>query len=301
MKYSIRFLCLCLLIALTACDSMPQYPEGTGTEAFLLESIPSVSARRSGEVLYFPSDSLVNYLNNVGIFFQRLGCEELSTSEYMIDSILVEADLYRFSSSTNAFGAYIAMRAGSYTDSTIVQLGYEGFTDPTGLVFVKGCYMANFLCFSDSKAHTDAMYRLAEYFSKVFPGQTAAPAGFAAMPQAYAVPGIQMYYPTGFMGFEFAPPVYYAQYAKDVDTLDAFLIIDSAGPTLLKMSKAVEEANAMAPLPEGIPFDDGKGFIFNHPQYGPLLCGMKGDKVVLFFGYAENKNAFIAEWLELLK
>lgn len=300
MKRSVVFTCMCLILALNACDSLPEYSEDTGADAFLIESIPSVSAERNSEVLFFPSDSLVDYLNNAAAYFQRYGCEELATTEYMIDSILLEADIYRFTDTENAFGMYLAMRSGSYNDSNLVPLGYEGFTDQTGLTFVKGAYMANFMCFNDAGAHTDAMYRLAEYFSKVIPGETVEPTGFAALPKSYAVPGVLAYYPAAFLRFDFFPPVYYGRFAKDADSLDVFLVVDSAGPTMLKMLSAIGDS-ARAAMPEDVPFDEGKGFIYNHPQYGPLMCGIKGDKMAIFFGYTENKKPFITEWLGLLK
>ncbi len=298
-----RFFCilLCLpLVILAACESLPEYQDGAAADAFLVESISSIDAQRQNEILSFPSDSLVNYLNNYAAYYTRMGCRELATAEYMLDSILLEVDVYRFDSTENAFGVYIAMRIQNYSDSTIVDFGYQGFTEPTGLTFVKGSYLVRFMSFNDSEKDITAMNRLAGYFSRVIPGETVKPAGFALLPEQDAVPGGEMYYPRSFLGFEFFPPVYYKNYVRGDDSLDVFLVIDSAGATLLQMSKAVEEAGAMTALPESISFDDGKGFIYSHPQYGYMLCGIKGEYLVLFFGYAESKDAFIVDWISRL-
>jgi hypothetical protein len=264
-------------------------------EEYLPESISNLNMTRSADLLVFRGDSLSQYTNQAG-YIQRFNFVDLATTEYTRGDITIVVEIYRFASSEDAFGLYSHSRWGQWEH--VVPLGVEGFYLPTETMFVKDKYLVQLTGFSDDEEPTGALNDLAAYLADELPGTSDMPENFAAFPQESMLCHYAMYFPSGFLGMEFLNHIYGCNCVIETDTVFLMLALDSAGPMVLQWSKLAEESGAVQPLPEGIPFDDEKGFLLVSERMGNVLIGVKNNRMAAMMGYDERHKKFFCDWLE---
>jgi len=266
-------------------------------EEFLPESIASLGMERSGELMIFRGDSLSTYTNDAD-FFQRFHFVDMATCDYDKDDITLEMEVYHLASPEDAYGLYSHMRWGN--SDKVVPLGIEGFQSPPDIIFVKGPYVVHAMGFDDSELPMQALNDLTTYFATDMPGDTAMPAGFSMFPSEGEVPSTAMYFPDLFLGLDFMKCIYGCYREMESDTVFLFMACDSAGPMLLQWSQTAEADSTYRPLPDGIVFDDGKGFMIEHPRLGRVVMGIKNDILVGMIGYDESYGQYMSDWINTL-
>jgi hypothetical protein len=266
-------------------------------EDFLPESISSLEMNRASDLVTFRGDSLTQYTNDAEYYF-RFNFVDMATADYSRDNIVTEVEIFRFASPEDAYGIYSHFRWGK--SDMVVPLAIEGFRTSYDAFFVKGQYVAHIMGFDESQIPTKALDDLAAYFADELPGDTTLPDRFGLIPQEGIVPASAMYFPNMFLGLDFMNCVYACSYEIGDDTVFLFMACDSAGPMVLQWSKLAEEDSTYQPLPEGIPYDDGKGFRISHPRYGPIIIGVKNNIMAAILGYEERHRQFLTEWINSL-
>jgi len=267
-------------------------------EEFLPESISALGMERSTDLLIFRGDSLTYYTNDAQ-FYQRFNFVDMATCDYSKDDIVTEIEIFRFASPEDAYGLYSHFRWSHVDD--VIDLGIEGFKSPPDIFWVKGPYVAHVMGFDDSEIPAKTLDDLAEYFADDLPGETSKPEKFSLFPKDGAIPTTGIYFPSNFLGLEFMNCVYGCSYVVGVDTAFLFMACKNAAPMVLEWSKAAEEAGILEPLPEDIPYDESKGFIIAHEQYGRMVIGMKNGIMVAMMDFDDEKyGQFLADWINSL-
>jgi hypothetical protein len=171
---------------------------------------------------------------------------------------------------------------------------------PLQIAFVKDRYVVQLYGFSEETDHAEALDGLASYLAEHLPGTNDMPAEFALFPQDDMLREYAMYFPNTFMGMEFLNHIYGCNCMVDTDTVFLMVAVDSAGPMVLQWSQQAEEQGILQPLPEDIPYDDGKGFIVTSQYYGNILVGVKNDCMAVMFGYDDRFKQYFCDWLATL-
>lgn len=266
-------------------------------EDFLPQSISALDLQQSSDLLIFRGDS-ISYYNNDPEFFHRFGFVDMASADYSADDILLEVELFRFATPEDAFGIYSHMRWGHSDD--VISLAVEGFRTPTEIHLVKDAYVVHLMIFDESEAHSKMLEELGDYFAEELPGDTDMPEKFSLFPEEGVLSGSAMYFPDQFLRLEFMKCVYGCYCEVESDTVFLALACDSAGPMVLQWSEMVQEDSTFRPLPDDIPYDDGKGFTFSSPYLGRVMIGVKNGIMAAILGYNDNQKQFLTDWLNSL-
>jgi hypothetical protein len=264
---------------------------------FLPDSIPALGAVRSAEILIFPADSLHHCTNNAD-FFRQFNVIDLATTEYSVGDTVVVVELYRFPTPEDAFGLYSHLRWGNAQN--MVPVGIEGFGQPIEITFVKGNYVADITGFDDSERPAAMRREFAESLDSALPGNSDLPAGFALFPAEGIVPGTTLYFARAFLGLNFADKVYACNYAIGADTVFLFAAAEGCTEILNRWKERNANDSTMMPPPAGIPYDDGRGFMFTRPRMGQFIVGIKNGVLAGEIGYRDSHNDFLTAWLNSL-
>ncbi len=264
---------------------------------FLPDSIPQMHAARSAEMLIFPADSL-NHYNNGADFYRQFNVIDLATTEYTVGDTVMVVELYRFASSEDAFGLYSHLRWGNAQN--IVPVGVEGFVQPIEIAFVKGSYVVDITGFDDSDRPSAMRLEFAQSLDSALPGNSDPPAGFDLFPDKDVVPGTTLYFARAFLGLDFADKVYACNYVIGADTVFLFAAPEGSSEILNRWKERNATDSSMMPPPAGVPYDDGRGFMFTRPRMGQFIVGIKNGILAGEIGYRDSHGDFLTAWLNSL-
>ena len=262
---------------------------------FLLDTIPAAGMIRSGEARVYEGNSLWEYIDGGAELYHSYNFTEVATADYVKDSTELVADIYRFASSTDAYGIYSMIRPEK---PSLVALGVEGFSSPLSLTFIKGVYMVRLTGYSESEATNQSLALLAKLLNDSLPGATGRPTPFLLFPVPNKIGLTDKYYAADFLGHKFLPRVYSLDFYLEPDTAALFLTTDESGDKFLQWSEYAKSIGSFEPTPDTLSFDSGLSFIITDNFYGRAAVGLKKGKLIGMVNYSPLRTDFLAGWID---
>jgi hypothetical protein len=179
----------------------------------------------------------------------------------------------------------------------LISLGVEGFVDPASLTFIKDAYMVKLVGYDESVEMSLAMTNLAEEIAALITGVVEPPDEFDRFPVGTVVATADKFYAESYLGQKFLTDIFTRDYVMNDDTVSLFYADDETGAKYLEWAAVADKSNKKEPAPEGMTFDSDYGFVFDDSFYGPILVGLKGDKMFGMVGFDDDRADFFRQWL----
>jgi hypothetical protein len=267
-----------------------------GPDQCLPASIDDLDARRTSEIETYPGQSLWEYINGGAEIYHQYQFEEVAAAHYEIDDIEVVTDIYKFSSSANAYGLYTTVRPD---DPELIVVGIGGFISANSLTFVKGEYVVRLTSYSSGDEIKAVLGQMAKSIESCLPGTVERPAEFGDFSENYMIPNTDKYLATSFQGQAFLSEFFTQDYYLDGDTVSLFISLSDAANKLSQWREAVAMMNAN-PVEIGetpFPSDD---YLAAETFYGIILGGVKNNRLVGMINYSDRHKQFFTDWLNSL-
>jgi hypothetical protein len=91
--------------------------------------------------------------------------------------------------------------------------------------------------------------------------------------------------------------VYDAAYLFGEDSLHLFMTVDKSGGNYLKLVEYASQHSQVTLAPAAIQFDAGYSLVFNHPDHGRILAGLKSGWLLGCIGYSPIFQDFVGQWV----
>lgn len=162
-----------------------------------------------GDSLYTP-DNLWDMIDGAADLYLGYGFEDLRIGEYTdAGGTDVRVELYRFSSTENAFGVYSQERNPGYR---FVEIGTQGYVEDKVLNFLCGVYYVKISSHREGKTGREAMLvigrRIAEYLQQ----RSGWPTRLEFFPEENKLPDTESYIAENFLGYRFFHSAFIARY-----------------------------------------------------------------------------------------
>ena len=174
----------------------------------LLPSIPGW-ALAADSTVYTP-DNLWNIIDGAADAYLLYGFVDLHIGEYVnADSVGVRAELYKHSSSANAFGIYSQERKPEYG---FIDMGTEGYAEDGVLNFLCGTYYVKLTSHTMGAKGLAALHTVAERLVTVLHQQKGFPPQLFLLPAEGKIKRSESYIADSYLGYSFFRSAYVAQY-----------------------------------------------------------------------------------------
>ncbi len=295
--YIVRFIILtvAVMVIIAGCGKDQEKVKLGDPREYLPQSATSISLERSSDIRTFAERSLWEYIDGGAELYYTYDFLVVATADYTSDHAELLVDIYQFGTTDYAFGLYSMLRG---VDVQLIALGIEGFTDPLSITFVKGEYVVRLIAYEETDDNLLALTNLADEIAALIPGTTSKPDMFAFFPDSNAIIASDRLYAEAFLGSDFLTDVYCRDFVLGIDTVTLFVSPDEMGAKYIEWSNLADSLNRRHDLPLDMPFDEGHGFMTEDSFYGPIMVGLKNNRLMGLIGTAENAPAFLQIWLE---
>ena len=220
-----------------------------------------------GDKVYTP-DNLWDLIDGAAELYLSYGFVDLTLADYSNHAgIDVRVELYRHSSTVNAFGMYCQERNSDYH---FINVGTQGYIENGVLNFLCGAYYVKITTHRPGKQGRDAMTLIAGKIVEFLRQDSAWPAALALLPAEGKHHDSEAYIAENFLGYSFLHSAYVADYG-DKENVQAFIIELSNGEQAQRMASAYLKETHQ----EGNPVKDGK-FRIQDPNVGTVYLLLHG-------------------------
>jgi hypothetical protein len=221
--------------------------------------------------VYNPND-LWDYINGAAENYVIYDFVELHLAEYKKRKESIKVELYRHSSSDNAFGIYSSER---YPDYIFNNYGTQGYFQDDLLIFLHRDYYVKIYGSSQSGKVTEAMIDIAILLQISLGEKTDFPEMIKRFPKENRIENAEVYVAKSFMGHEFLNNVFVVKY-KEGDKFFELFSLKRNSPE--ECRKIIDQYKAFT----SVTYDTSKEgeFLFKDPYNGDVLIIWKGDVLV---------------------
>lgn len=283
-----------LSILLSGCSGGKKVEEGPRAAQFLPEKVLGTEIVRAKDIHTYTGDSLWQYIDGGAEIYLLYNFVEVATVEYKSGRSELIADIYHFETPDDAYGLYTTLRPEK---QTIVHLGIEGFSVPSGITFVKGPFLTRIMGYEDTDSTNRAVIDLAGEINKSIIGASNRPTTFLLFPINNVIGLHNKYYSKGFMDQKYLTHVYTQDYLLDGDTVTLFLSRDQSGEKFLQWSEFTSTAPKIENPTDSLSYDSSKSFIYNDNLYGLTRAGLRKGKLLGMIKYSDAHMSFLADWM----
>ncbi len=178
--------------------------------------------KRSRNIQIFSPQNLFNYINGASEFYLAYDFQELQVAEYHSGkdaSILVE--VYRHRTPLHAFGIYSQERP---REGEFLDIGAQGYCQVPMLNFVTGDYYVKINGYGNETRVPTLLKSLARALANNLNGRTSLPDILTCFPPKGKLPNSESFVARDFMGYEFLPAAFTAEYDLLGATFRIFII-----------------------------------------------------------------------------
>jgi hypothetical protein len=221
--------------------------------------------------VYTPSN-LWDLIDGAAETFLSYGFKNLRVAEYINDdSVDVRVELYRHSSSTNAFGIYATERKPDYH---FISIGTQGYFDSGILNFLAGEYYAKLSSHRSGAKTQVALEKVARAVDLHLGQPRGWPAGLGSLPVEGRIPNTESYIAENFLGYSSLKSAFTAQYGEK-EGFQIF-VIETAGTDQANaiVQKLVSAAPGKQTAPGVFRLSDPNSGVIVVVQRGRLVSGI---------------------------
>lgn len=241
------------------------------------------------ERVYVPSD-LWDLINGAADTYLSYNFIDLHLADYNNDAgVNIRVELYRHSTFNNTFGIYTTERSPDYN---FIDIGSQGYLEEGALNFLCGYY---YIKITTGDQGDDAQHSLVEIARNVetnLKQDKNWPDIFRIFPSG-PLPYSEHYIAENFLGFEFLHSAFIADYSKDGDDFQVFIIrTDDPQEVLEMLGKYLKFAKQDPPISDGL-------YKILDPYNGDIDVILKGNTLAGIIGC--DLDTVLKEYMGLLK
>ncbi len=239
--------------------------------------------------VYGPSD-LWDIIDGAADTYLSYNFLDLHLADYVNDAgVNVRVELYRHSSFDNTFGIYTAERSPDYN---FIEIGSQGYIEEGVLNFLCGYYYVKITSISHVDEIQNSLIEIAKSIEKNLTQEKKWPGILQLFPPG-ALAYSERYISENFLGFEFLHSAFTADYSKEGEEFQVFIIKTENPDGVREMLKRyLEFTKQTCEISDGL-------FKINDPYNGDINVILKGNKMAGII-YCDVESVKI-EFLELLK
>lgn len=281
-------------VAIMACGGGKTGSHGLQCSGFLPDSLIQGGIERSSGIRTYKGESLFEYIDGGAEIYHDYGFVEVATANYRKRAVEAIVDIYGFDTADHAYGLYASFRPGNPEPAPF---GAEGFSTSSTIDFVKGKYVVRVIGFDETAETQKLLESLASLIAGNLPGDDYLPASFSLFSPDSIMAATEMVFAKSYLGHDFLTDVYVRRYMVDGDSLTLFLTEDGDGQKFGRWIELGMMDGSAIPGDADIPFDEGRIFEMNHPRYGRIICGTRGEYLIGVMGYKDEDRGFLTGWL----
>lgn len=281
-------------VAILACGCGEEKPRELRCAAFLPDASVQSGIERSSKIRTYFGESLFEYIDGGAELYHDYGFVEVATANYSHGAVEAVVDIYRFDTADHAYGLYASFRPRIPEPALF---GTEGFSTSSTIDFVKGRCVVRIIGFDESAETHRLIESLASLTAEELPGDEYLPGPFGLFPPDSIMAATDMIYAKSYLGHDFLTDVYARRYLVDGDSLTLFLTEDGDGQKFGRWIELGMMDGSAIPGNVDIPFDEGRVFELDHPRYGTIICGTRGEYLIGVMGYEDEDRGFLTGWL----
>jgi hypothetical protein len=251
----LSLICLALLLRNAGANSL--FPE-----------IPEWKIQEDTRV--YNNNDLWELIDGAADIFLSYGFIDLHIAEYINNDQMIRVELYRHSSTDNAYGIYTAERMPDYPQ---VKIGSQGYTSQGVLNFLAGNYYVKIMSAGQKEADEATIAQLASKVDKILAQPPGLPEVLHLFPEEGKEDLSDAYIAQNFLGYSFFSSAFTARYKNDGEFQ---LFIIRAGPE--ETRHMLDEYMKM--LKENKFYKKDNLWIMNDPFNGTIFLELKGNYLV---------------------
>jgi len=182
----------------------------------------------SDKIEIFTPENLFDRINGSAPLFIENNFREMTAMEYNKGDEYITIQAYRHATPEDAFGMYASERS---SDLQTYPIGGEAQGDETNIYFFAGDMYVKI--WSDSENAGEILRSIAKGFAQKIDVDAAYPAVVSVFPKEDKIPYSEAYITSNYIGHEFLKAVYTANYKKENNSFQAF-VIDAKTPSTAK-------------------------------------------------------------------
>jgi hypothetical protein len=257
-----------------------------GTELF-----PEIKGWKfiQNERVYVPSD-LWDFIDGAADTYLSYNFIDLHLADYNNDAgINVRVELYRHSTFDNTFGIYTTERSPDYH---FINIGSQGYLEEGALNFLCGYYYIKVTTGNQGDDAQNSLVEIAGNVEKYLKQENNWPDIFQIFPPE-PMPYSEHYVAENFLGFEFLHSAFIADYNKDGEDFQVFIIrTDKPEEVREMLGKYLKFAKQDDEVSDGL-------FKIHDPYNGDVDVILKGNTMGGIIGCEDEST--LQEYLALLK
>lgn len=241
-----------------------------------------------GDVVYTP-ENLWDIINGAADLYLSYDFRKLYTAEYTKgEDARIRAFVFEHSSPVNAFGIYSQERNPDYES---VETGTTGFKSENAYYFITGPYYVQLSAHQNGQ--DDSLEKLARSINQKLGKTGPLPPELNWFPEDGKLPVSEKYIARNFLGYDFFPSAFVANYKKSGESFSAFII---SPKNEQESGKVLKDYFDFAEYPEEK--RNQKPYTVNDPYNGPVLLSRKGKYL---FGIIGGNEPLRKEYFGLLR
>ncbi len=210
--------------------------------------------------VYYP-DNLWDYINGAADTYLDYGFSRLNIAEYVKGDNTYKVEVYVHENAIYAFGMYAVERSPDYN---FIDLGVQGYSEPSLVHFVKGPYYVKVNTYSDDPEAGEILSKIAVSLENKLEGETSVPGIFKLFPETGRIKNTEYFVSRNFLGYSFLNQVFSCRYKADAKVFTVFIIpVEGSDDGKNSLDKLLEKAES---------FEKGRNAVYIiHDRYNGIL------------------------------
>jgi len=210
--------------------------------------------------VYYP-DNLWDYINGAADTYLDYGFSKLNIAEYVKGENTYKVEVYIHKNAVYAFGMYAVERSPDYN---FIDLGVQGYSEPSLVHFVKGSYYVKVNTYSDDPEVGKIIGEIAASLENKLEGERSIPDIFKLFPETGRINNSEYFVSRNFLGYSFLNHVFSSRYKVDDKGFTVFII---------SLEGSIDDKNSLDKLLEKAEsFEKGKNAVYTiHDRYNGIL------------------------------
>lgn len=237
--------------------------------------------------VFYP-ENLWDYINGAADTYLDYAFSKLNIAEYIKGNNSYKVEVYIHDNAVYAFGMYAVERS---TDYNFIDLGIQGYSEPSLVHFVKGIYYVKVSTYSDDPEAWEIITEIAAALENKLEGERSVPEIFKLFPETGRIKNSEYFVSRNFLGYSFLNQVSSCRYNIEDISFTVFIVsAEESAEDENSLDKLMKKAESFEKVKNGVYIihDRYNGTIYACRDAGHII-GIQGvEKLSLALEFIEK-------------